>query len=164
MSTDELKVGPNDGDRADFPRLGTRYIVRSADTDGRFALIEHTIPPRALAAPVHTHRNEDEYSFVLTGTMGAMIGDDVVEAGPGELVIKPRGIPHAFWNAGDEEVRLLELISPGGFDRYFTDLAPILTAPGEPDFEAMGALRARYQLEMDVESVGTLTERFGLRT
>ncbi len=86
----------------------------------------HTIPPRVFAAPVHTHRNEDEYSYVLSGRMGAIVGDEVVEAGPGELVVKPRGVPHAFWNAGDEEVRLLELISPGGFDRYFADLAPLV--------------------------------------
>jgi mannose-6-phosphate isomerase-like protein (cupin superfamily) len=158
----EIHLLPTDGDRADFPGLGTRYIVPSDQTDGRFALLEHTIPPRGLAAPVHTHRNEDEYSYVLSGRMGAMIGDDVVEAGPGELVIKPRGIPHAFWNAGDEEVRLLELISPGGFDRYFAELAPHLAGDGERDFEAMGAIRARYELTMDLETIGPLTERFGL--
>ena len=125
-----IKVGPGEGERADFPSLGNRYIIRSEQTGGRFALIEHTIPPHALAAPIHTHENEDEYSYVLSGRMGAMIGDDVVEAGPGELVVKPRGIPHAFWNAGDEEVRLLELISPGGFDQYFADMAPLLNSDG----------------------------------
>ncbi|MDQ4131044.1 MAG: cupin domain-containing protein [Actinomycetota bacterium] len=156
-------VSPTEGDRADFPSLGTRYIVRSDQTDGRFALLEHTVPPRGLAAPVHTHENEDEYSYVLSGRMGAMVGDEVVEAGPGELVIKPRGIPHAFWNAGDEEVRLLELISPGGFDRYFTELAPLLSGEGQPDFEEMGALQARYGLTMDPETIGPLSERFGLR-
>ena len=62
-------VSPNEGERADFPALGTRYILRSEQTGGRFALIEHTIPPRALAAPIHTHTNEDEYSYVLTGRM-----------------------------------------------------------------------------------------------
>jgi mannose-6-phosphate isomerase-like protein (cupin superfamily) len=149
-------------DRADFPGLGTRYLIRSDQTDGRFALIEHTIPPRRLAAPVHTHESEDEYSFVLRGRMGAMVGDEVVEAGPGELVAKPRGIPHAFWNAGDEPVRLLELISPGGFDQYFADLAPILSAGGEPDFQAIGAIQARYRLSMDIDSMGPLCERFGV--
>jgi hypothetical protein len=95
--------------------------------------------------------------------MGAMIGDDVVEAGPGELVFKPRGIPHAFWNAGDEEARILELISPGAFSEYFRELAPLLGGDGPPDFEALGALQARYRLSMDMDSIGPLTERFGLR-
>src|SRR3954468_3445243 len=121
------------GERADFPGLGTRYLVHGDDTDGRFALLEHTIPPRTLAAPTHVHEHEDEYSFVLSGRMGAQIGDAVLEAGPGELVIKPRGVPHAFWNAGDEETRLLELISPGAFGQYFADLAPHLNNPEGPD-------------------------------
>ena len=163
MHADNHTVSPSEGDRADFPGLGTRYMIRGEETGGRFALLEHTIPPRGLAAPTHTHAREDEYSYVLSGRMGAMIGDDVVEAGPGELVFKPRGIPHAFWNAGDEEVRLLELISPGAFGQYFEDLAPILSAGGPPDFEALGKVRERYELSMDFESIGALAERFGLR-
>src|SRR5881392_491603 len=112
--------------RADLPGLKNRYLIESSDTGGRFALIEHTIPPRTLAAPMHTHEREDEYSFVLSGRMGAQIGDRVVEAGPGELVFKPRGIWHAFWSASDEETHLLELISPGDFAGYFDELAPLL--------------------------------------
>jgi quercetin dioxygenase-like cupin family protein len=150
-------------DRADFPNLGNRFLLRSEQTGGRFALIEHTIAPRALAAPLHTHRNEDEYSYVLSGRMGAMLGDDVIEAGPGELVAKPRGIPHAFWNASDEETRVVEVISPGGFEQYFADLAPLFPADGPPDPEAMGAVWARYDLTMDAESIGMLIQRFGLR-
>ena len=119
---------------ADLPGLKNRYLIEAADTDGRFALIEHRIPPRTLAAPIHTHEREDEYSYVLSGRMGAQIGDDVVDAGPGELVFKPRGIPHAFWNSGDEETVLLELISPGAFAEYFADLAPLLSSDGPPDF------------------------------
>jgi mannose-6-phosphate isomerase-like protein (cupin superfamily) len=149
-------------DRADLPGLGTRYLARSDQTDGRFALIEHTIPPHALAAPVHTHENEDEYSYVLSGRMGAMVGDEVIEAGPGELVTKPRGIPHAFWNAGDEPVSLLELISPGAFAQYFADLAPVFSADGPPDFAALAQIQARYRLTMDLESIPALCERYGL--
>ena len=162
MQSADIHTRPHDGERADFPGLGTRYILRSHQTGGRFALIEHTIPPRGLAAPVHTHENEDEYSYVLRGRMGAMVGDQVVEAGPGELVAKPRGVPHAFWNAGDEEVALLELISPGGFDQYFADLAPLLGGEGPPDFQALARIQARYGLTMDFESIGELSARFGL--
>jgi mannose-6-phosphate isomerase-like protein (cupin superfamily) len=150
-------------DRADLPGLGTRYLIHSADTDGRFALIEHTIPPRGLAAPVHTHEHEDEYSYVLSGRLGALVGGEEVEAGPGELVAKPRGVAHAFWNAGDEPVRLLELISPGEFAQYFADLAPLLNVPGPPDFAALAELQARYGLSMDFDSIGPLAERHRLR-
>ena len=132
-------ISSNDGDRADFPRLGTRYLLRGEATGGRFALIEHEIPPRALAAPTHVHEHEDEYSFVLEGRVGVQIGDEEAVAGPGELVVKPRGIPHAFWNAGDEPARLLELISPAGFERYFEEMAPHLAGGGPPDLEQVGA-------------------------
>jgi mannose-6-phosphate isomerase-like protein (cupin superfamily) len=155
-------ISSTEGERADFPALGNRFLLRSDRTEGRFAVLEHTIAPRALAAPTHTHRNEDEYSFVLSGRMGAMIGDEVVEAGPGELVVKPRGVPHAFWNAADEETRVLELISPGGFEQYFADLAPLFAGDGPPDFAAIAAVQAHYELTMDVDSIGSLVERFGL--
>src|SRR3954462_2731415 len=112
-TTGNITLAPAEGRRADFANLGNRFMIDAAQTDGRFALIEHTIAPRALAAPMHVHENEDEYSFVLEGRMGAQVGDEVVEAGPGELVVKPRGIAHAFWNPGDEPTRVLELISPG---------------------------------------------------
>lgn len=147
---------------ADFPGLKNRYMIEPADTDGRFALIEHRIPPRTLAAPIHTHEREDEYSYVLSGRMSAQIGDEVVDAGPGELVFKPRGIPHAFWNAGDEECVLLELISPGEFANYFRDLAPYLGGE-EPDFEQIAEVRDRYALTMEMDSIATLCERHGLR-
>ena len=149
-------------DRADFPRLGNRYLLRGDETGGRFALLEHTIPPRALAAPMHTHEREDEYSLVLEGRVGAQIGDDVVVAGPGELIRKPRGIPHAFWNAGDEEARLLELISPAGFEAYFTEMAPILNAAGPPDVAALGEVQGRYGLTMDMTSVDRLAREHRL--
>ena len=157
-----MRLGPGEGRRADFANLGNRFMIDSASTDGRFALIEHTIAPRKLAAPLHVHEREDEYSYVLSGRMGAQIGDEVVEAGPGELVFKPRGIWHAFWSASDEETRLLELISPGEFSNYFIELAPLLSAD-EPDFEKLGEVQARYALTMDMDSIGPLRERHGLQ-
>src|ERR671937_1813008 len=126
-------LGPQEGESVNLFALGVRFMIDGATTGGAFSLVEHPLPPRALGAPVHTHRNEDEYTYVLEGRIGVQLGDEVIEAGPGELVLKPRGIPHAFWNAGDEPARLLELISPGAFDQYFADLAPILSADGEPD-------------------------------
>ena len=157
------RIGPQDGARADFPSLRTRYILRGEDTGGQFALIDHEIPPRGLAAPLHKHAREDEYSYVLSGQVGVKIGDEVAVAGPGELVAKPRGIWHSFWNAGDETARLLELISPAGFEQYFEEMAPHLAGEGPPDLEALGEIRGRYGLEMDMDSVESLLQEHGLR-
>jgi len=160
-ATTPLKLAADEGHRADLVSLGNRYMIESAQTDGRFALIEHTIAPRALAAPMHMHGREDEYSFVLSGRMGAQVGDEVVEAGPGELVFKPRGIWHAFWSASDEETRVLELISPGEFASYFQELAPVLAAES-PDFAKIGEIQARYALTMDMDSIPRLVQEHGL--
>ncbi len=144
-------------------RLRNRFLIRSEQTDGRFALVEHTLAPRALGAPVHTHRREDEYSYVLSGRMGAIVGEDEIEAGPGQLVVKPRGVPHAFWNAADVETRVIEMISTGGFEQYFVEVEPLLSVPGEPDMEALAAIQGRYEMSMDPSSIPSLVERFELR-
>jgi len=135
--------------------LGTRYLVEG----DRFALVEHTLPPRALGSPLHRHTSEDEYSYVLEGRLGAQLGDDVVEAGPGELVQKPRRQEHAFWNAGDEPLRFLEIISPGRFAEYFRELAPVLAAG---DQDGVQEIAARYELEIDFSTIPVLAERHGL--
>ena len=79
--------------------------------------------PRALAAPLHQHNREDEYSYVLEGKMGALLGDEVLVAEAGDLVFKPRDQWHTFWNAGDEPCRILEIIAPAGFERFFEELS-----------------------------------------
>jgi quercetin dioxygenase-like cupin family protein len=139
-------------------------MIEGAQSGGTFALVEHPIEPRALAAPMHTHRNEDEYTYVLEGEIGVQVGDEVRVARPGDLVFKPRGVPHAFWNAGDAPARALEIISPASFERYFAEIAPLLppTHPDPPDEQALGAVMARYGLEMDMSSVPVLVERHGL--
>jgi mannose-6-phosphate isomerase-like protein (cupin superfamily) len=154
-----MVVGPKDGDRVDLGGLGVRFM---ADGEG-FALVEHPIAPRTLAAPMHTHTHEDEFSYVLEGEVGVQIGDAVIYARPGDLVCKPRGVPHAFWNRSDEPARLLEVISPAGFERYFTEIAPLLPpAVPEPDFEALAEVQARYGLDMDTESIVPISQREGL--
>jgi quercetin dioxygenase-like cupin family protein len=157
-------LGPTGGSSVDLGGLGVRFMIDSDTAGGGFSLVEHPIAPRALAAPLHRHANEDEYSYVLEGRVGVQLGDETLEAGPGELVFKPRNQWHAFWNAGDEPARLLEIISPGGFEKYFEEIAPLLPPQrDEPDFAALAEVQAKYGLEMDPDSIGPLVERHGLR-
>ena len=117
--------------------------------------------PLHLAAPLHRHHREDEYSFVLEGRIGALLGDDAVEAGPGDLVYKPRGQWHTFWNAGDEGCRILEVIAPAGFERFFDELVEAggAMAAGPSKMEE---LSAKYAIDFQFESIPELCERFGL--
>jgi mannose-6-phosphate isomerase-like protein (cupin superfamily) len=155
-------VGPRDGKAGFLGSIGVRFMIDGDEAGERFSLVEHPMPPRALAAPLHRHNREDEYSFVLEGRMGALLGDDVLEAGPGDLVFKPRGQWHTFWNAGDEPAQILEIISPAGFEKYFDELVE-MGGSAAADSAALIELCARYELEVDPGSVPGLLERFGLR-
>src|SRR5215475_7185838 len=151
IATPEVKVvGPDNGREGFLGSIGVRFMIDGPDAGERFSLVEHPLSPRALAAPVHRHTHEDEYSFVLEGRLGALLGDDVVEAGPGDLVFKPREQWHTFWNAGDEPCRILEIISPAGFEGFFqelSDMGGVLAA----DPEAVEQLSRRYGLELRPE-------------
>ncbi len=159
-----IVLSPDEGETMWLRKLGIRFMIGGEETQGNFALVEHPIRPRALAAPMHTHRREDEYTYVLEGEIGVQIGEEVLVARPRDLVFKPRDVPHAFWNAGDTPARALEIISPAGFERYFAELAPLFPPAnqGPLDEEAIGAVRAKYGLEMDMGSIPVLAERHGL--
>ena len=94
--------------------------------------------------------------------MGALLGDEVVVAQAGDLVFKPRGQWHTFWNAGDEPARILEIISPAGFEKYFEELVD-MGGVTQVEPEKLAELCTRYQLDMQPESVPGLLERFDLR-
>lgn len=145
------------GEEFDFGGLGVQWKIDGDKTGKRFAVVHHPIAPHALAAPLHLHHNEDEFSYVLKGTLGALLGDEVVTAEQGTWILKPRGQWHTFWNPTDEPCAIIEVISPAGFEDYFREVAK---AWG--DLEMFGIINERYQLEMNFESVPELCERFGL--
>lgn len=155
-------LGPHDGHLATLGGTGARLMIEGDNADRRFALVEHPMQPRALAAPMHRHHREDEYSFVVEGNIGALLGDVVAIGNPGDLIFKPREQWHTFWNAGDTPARILEIISPAGFENYFRELGAGLIH-GPPDPQRLAALCARYALDMDMSSVPGLIQRFGVR-
>jgi mannose-6-phosphate isomerase-like protein (cupin superfamily) len=117
------------------------------------------MPPRTLAAPLHRHTLEDEYSYVLEGHVGALLGDEEVYAGVGDLIFKPRGQWHTFWNAGDVPARVLEIISPGGFESAFHEMH----AYGEAMTpENLAEIATRYHVDVDFEGTAPVIERHGL--
>jgi mannose-6-phosphate isomerase-like protein (cupin superfamily) len=148
-----------EGDTSSLGGVRNRFMIDGADTGGRFALVEHLFAPRALAAPMHRHHDEDEYSYVLTGRIGAVIEGREVEAGPGDLLFKPRGQWHTFWNAGDEPASCLELISPAGLEELFRSFA---TLAGEPEPEQLALMAATYGCEIVFPATFPVVERHGL--
>jgi quercetin dioxygenase-like cupin family protein len=163
MATTTTKVvGPKDGKTGFLGSIGVRFMIDGQEAGGGFSMVEHPMSARALAAPLHRHTREDEYSYVIEGRIGALLGEDVVTGGPGDLIFKPRNQWHTFWNAGDEPARILEIISPAGFEQFFAALVD-LGGVTQADPQRLGELCAHYELEMDPDSVPGLLERFELR-
>jgi mannose-6-phosphate isomerase-like protein (cupin superfamily) len=154
---ERIVIQPDGGEAFDFGGLGVHWKLEGIETGRRFAVVHHPIAPHALAAPLHRHQNEDEYSYVVSGTLGALLGDRTVTAGPGSWVIKPRQQWHTFWNPGDTPCYIVEVISPAGFENYFREVA---AAWG--DLEQFARINEKYSLSMDFESVPRLCHRFGL--
>jgi mannose-6-phosphate isomerase-like protein (cupin superfamily) len=157
-------VGPTDGHLADLGAIAARFMIAAEETGAGFSLVEHPMPPRALAAPLHMHTREDEYSYVLEGRMGALLGGETVHAEPGDLVFKPRDQWHTFWNAGDEPCRILEIIAPGGFEGLFAELGEKLAGGLEPAeapsfFEH---LSESYGIIFDPEATPAIAREHGL--
>jgi uncharacterized cupin superfamily protein len=155
-----LRTG--EGDVLGSPQVCTdRFMIEGHDSAERFALVEHTIAPGALAAPMHKHSKEDEFTYVLEGTFAAILGDTEITGGAGDLVFKPRGQWHTFWNPGDVPTRVLEIISPAGLEQFFR----LVDAP-EPDQDMarIGELAATIGCDVDEDATAALVERHRLLT
>jgi mannose-6-phosphate isomerase-like protein (cupin superfamily) len=155
-------LGPREGQSGFLGSIGVRFLIDGTESNGGFSLVEHPMSPRALGAPLHRHSREDEYSYVTAGRVGALLGDHVVEAAPGDLIFKPRQQWHTFWNFGDEPARILEIISPAGFEKYFAELVALGGSRMAPP-DALRSLGQRYGLEVNPQSIPDLLERFSLR-
>jgi mannose-6-phosphate isomerase-like protein (cupin superfamily) len=142
-------LGPLDGVR-------DRFVVDSAHTGGRLAVVEHLLAPRSIAAPVHRHHREDEFSLVLEGRIGAIFDGVEIVAEPGDFIFKPRGEWHTFWNPHDEPARILELITPGGLEDFFRAIDAGVTD------DEFATLVAAAQCDVDMDQTGPLMERYGL--
>lgn len=155
-------VEPGTGETLHIGNFGVIYKVLSETTTGSVAVIEHTLLPKKLGAAPHKHQYEDEISYILEGQIAVMQGDEVTVAVPGSYVVKPRGIFHTFWNPGTETARLLEIIAPGGFEKYFKELAPLIPVNAPPDIEAILALAQRYGLEFDLSRLPEIEQKYGV--
>lgn len=165
MAASEWLVSPNEGKVVLQGGLGVVSKVAGDVVGGSYSVVEHPLEPGVLGAPPHTHADTDEVSFVREGEIGVMIGDEEFLVGPGSYVVKPRGIPHAFWNPGPGRARILEIISPAGFEGYFDELAEVLAAtpPGEPpDFGKITEIAGRYGMTFHMERLPEIMERHGV--
>ena len=134
---------------------GVRYEARGSvmwfkataeNTNGRFSLMERTLPPGGRMPPAHSHVGNDEAYFVLDGTVEFRVEDKIFEGSVGTFVLVAAGEVHTFGNTGDEPARLLVLHAPA-LDRYFEDLEKLWASPEPPDRESELDLMRRHGME-----------------
>jgi len=145
-----------------FRALGTTYKVLSKSVNGSAAIVEHTVEPKSIGAPMHKHTNEDEISYVLEGDLAVVQNGEVQIARPGQYVVKPRGIFHTFWNPGNERIRFIEVITPGNFEYYFAELAPFVETGKPPQMDKVRQIGAKYGLIVDPTGAEDLIKQYGL--
>ena len=152
-----------EGELISLGGLGVHFKIEGRATGGLLAIVEHPIEAGRLVPP-HVHRNEDEYSYILEGRIGARIGDEILEAGAGSYIIKPRDIPHTFWNVGPEPARLIEIITPAGFEHFFHELGDLAATSAHDDFPRLRAeLGARYDQDFIDGWAAELKAKYGLK-
>jgi len=133
-----------------------RFLIDSKDWGGRLAVVEHLLAPHSIAAPMHRHTKEDEFSLILEGQVWYHAAGEELTAAVGDLVFKPRGEWHTFWNAADQPARVLEIISPGGLEEAFRFIDT-----AAPDVD-LGPVIEPYGCEGDMEATLPIMEKHGL--
>ncbi len=142
--------------------IGVKFKITSEETGQAFSIVEHPVQPRTLVPP-HLHHDTDEYSYVVEGQFGARIGDQILLASPGDYILKPRKIPHTFWNPTDKLARLVEIISPAGFEKFFAEASELFQKT-RPEFEQMKALAAKYNTSLGWDEwIPELTKKYKLK-
>ena len=135
MNASDIRVG----------QIGIRYIVDGA-ANGTLGAFELTVPPGSNVPPPHSHSNNEEFLYVLEGTLRYTVGAETRDLTPGESMSTPKGVVHAFSNPFATTARALVIQSPDIGPQYFRDVASVVNAGGPPDKAALVAVMARYGL------------------
>lgn len=167
--TEVTVVRPGAGEQVAMPGFGAIFKISSQTNGGEVAILEHPFSVGLITAP-HRHTREDEHSIVIEGEIGFRSDDSEVVLGPGGFITKPRGQMHAMWNAGDKPGRIVEIITPGGFETYFRELGELLVEHAEktgnlrllPEFQE---LAVKYGLTYGTPDwLGDVVSRYGLHS
>ncbi len=138
---------PGDSPAIGRPGSTVEIRIRGEETGGAFALVESILPPATSGPPLHIHTNEDETFYILEGALLVQVGERQMTLTPGCVGYLPKGTAHTFCNPYAVPVRMLGLITPGGFEHFFEESAALAaqTPPGAPpDMTALMALARKF--------------------
>ena len=155
-------VQPGQGEERDLGTIGVVFKLFGEQTNGQVSIVEHPFPVGACVPP-HMHTLEDEYSIVTEGEIGFRSGDREVVLGAGGYITKPRGETHTMWNAGQVPARMIEVISPAGFEHFFWAIGE-MTSSGAPDPDQLATLAEKHGLLMgNAPWLDDVIQRYDLR-
>lgn len=165
--TSPLVAPPGAGTPASIRRFRTTVRIRAEASGGAASVLEHALDPGCLAMPVHRHAGVTEVLHVLRGTLVLWLDGQVIHATPGTSVVVPPGVPHTFWVDVDapDATHVLAVVSPGGLERYYEDVAAHVPPHGAgqgPNMPEVLAASARHGVEVDMASLYDLIGRHGL--
>ena len=135
MSSEVIKAG----------QLEIRYLVDGTATGG-LGVFELTLPPGANVPPPHSHRDNEEFFYVVEGSVTYSVDAETRDLQPGEWMSTPRGSVHGFRNVGSQTARAIVVLTPDIGAQYFREVAAVVNAGGPPDRAALVAVMSRYGL------------------
>jgi quercetin dioxygenase-like cupin family protein len=139
-----LAVGPGEAKTVRSPIGGdVTYLARGEQTGRALTALDVAVPP-GEGPPLHRHTREEEWVYVLEGTLRWMLGDKLTSAPAGSSVFIPRGLPHCFQNVGDLPARMLITFAPAGMEGFFDRLAELT----EFDFDAFTRAAEEHGMEV----------------
>ncbi len=154
-------VAPGEGEERDLGSIGVVFKLFGEQTNGHVSIVEHPFPVGACVPP-HMHTREDEYSIVTEGEIGFRSGDREVVLGAGGYITKPRGETHTMWNAGSAPARMIEVISPAGFEHFFWEMGGLMASEGNAP-EEIAALAEKHGLVFERPPwIGDVIARYNL--
>jgi mannose-6-phosphate isomerase-like protein (cupin superfamily) len=130
-----------------FQNNRLRIVAGAAQTGGAFTVIDYIAGAGFVMPIAHIHEDVDELCYVLEGELTLIVGDETIDAGPGQMVWKPHGIPHSFLVKGPSPVRFIEVSTPAGIERYFEEAAALMSGGQTPDPAALIALMGRHRMK-----------------
>lgn len=139
-------LAPGDGENVGAIGLGILVKLTGADTAGAYSLFEYVVPAGLGGPPTHIHSREDELFVCVKGKVTVELDGEIHVLSPGSSLLMPRGVPHMFYNEGDEETRVIAVVSPPGLENYYQDLSAL--PPGPRDMTKVGEVMKKHGLSL----------------
>lgn len=131
-----------------------KILSNEKQTGGAYTLLEALIPPEDQGPPPHTHTKEDESFFVIQGDFTVFIGEQEFRVQAGDFIHCPRNVRHTFRNNSKIQGKLIVILNPSGFERFFEEVGEAVEPGTQPPVQ---------QSDGHIENVINTAPKYGLK-